>query len=278
MLTEQEILDTLDNYRNGYDPAFAELGHPYVYPIDSRINIFRNNQDKWALAVEVLGFNPRADAILLQITYYGNCLFNLENTEGYDSNSYYTTPIDLKVFNQTIEYENLKPDADFWMVRSVELKLSRSKDEYRIAGIRLKEYEPNAIRAEEVARLLVTKNRDLFRATNEELYKSIPSDMERLLVIDEWYHKDFYQLQSPFERQDILSSFDLNNESVKEMIRQELTRTRQSNLIEWENNRPSSYETWQQIAKVIVTGDMANYRPTLAPNSHWSNWPDAGSM
>ncbi|MBN8704213.1 MAG: hypothetical protein J0M08_14225 [Bacteroidetes bacterium] len=87
MLTEKEILYTLDNYRNGYDPVFVELGHPYVFPIDSRINIFRNSQEKWALAIETLGYNPRADSIGLVITYYGNCLTNLENRESYTSNS-----------------------------------------------------------------------------------------------------------------------------------------------------------------------------------------------
>jgi hypothetical protein len=46
----------------------------------------------------------------------------------------------------------------------------------------------------------------------------------------------------------------------------------------WNDNRPSSYETWQQIAKVIVTGDISCYSPTLKPNTHWSNWEDSGSL
>jgi hypothetical protein len=45
-----------------------------------------------------------------------------------------------------------------------------------------------------------------------------------------------------------------------------------------ENNRPSSYETWQLIAKVIVANDPMQYNPTLAPNTHWTNWTDSGSM
>jgi hypothetical protein len=298
-MTEKEILDTLDNYRNGYDPIFVELGHPYVFPIDSRINIFSNKHDRWALAIETLGYNPRSEPVALDITYYGNCLINLENIENYISNTYCVIPIDEESFNNTIEFENLKPDANFWIVRNEKVILSHLKEDYTRAGIELKEYEPNEISAEEVARLLVTQHRELFRATNEELYKSIPKDLEKILVIDEWHHRDFYQNNfTPIEnlpfsiptpeqfieaiesqidklselgisKEDLSKSFDLNEGYEK---------GKESDKKEWENNRPSSYETWQLIAKVLATGDTELYKPKLQPNSHWKNWPDAGTM
>ena len=299
MLTEEEILYSLDNYRNGYDPAFVDLGHPYVYPIDSRINVFRNNQDKWALAIEVLGFNPRSEEIGLSITYYGNCLINLENREGYHSNSYCVLPIEQESFEKTIENERLKQDAEFWVVRGKKLRLPHSKNEYKNAGVELKEFEPNEISAEEVGRLLVTIHRDLLRATNEELYKSLPKDLEKILVIDEWHHRDFYQndfdpieslpfpipsveqLKEAFESQiDKLSEMNISKEALlKSFDFDEHNEKRiDHNKEEWENNRPSSYETWQMIAKVLVTGDTKFYSPKLEPTSHWSNWPDAGAM
>lgn len=298
-MTEEEILNTLDNYRNGYDPIFVELGHPYVFPIDARINVFRNKGDKWALAIETLGYNPRSEPVALDITYYGNCLINLENIENYISNTYCVIPIDEESFNNTIEFENLKPDANFWIVRNEKVILSHLKEDYTRAGIELKEYVTDEISAEEVARLLVTQHRELFRATNEELYKSIPKDLEKILVIDEWYHRDFYQNNfTPIEnlpfsiptpeqfkeaietqidklselgisKEDLSKSFDLN-EGYK--------RGKESDKKEWENNRPSSYETWQLIAKVLATGDTELYKPKLEPNSHWKNWPDAGTM
>jgi hypothetical protein len=301
MLTEEEILYTLDNYRNGYDPAFVELGHPYVFPIDSRINIFRNHQDKWALAIETLGYNPRGDSIALDITYYGNCLINLEERENYISNSYSIWPIEQESFNSTIEGEPLKPDAKFWIIRNEQIELSHIKQDYLNAGIELKEYEPNEISAEEVGRFLVIKHRDLFRATNDELYKSIPKDLNKILVIDEWHHRDFYQndfdpveslpfpMPTPEQLKEAIES-QLGEISLKELdISKEallksfdLTEHNEKridhNKEEWENNRPSSYETWQLIAKVLVTGDTSQYKPTLEPTSHWKNWPDAGTM
>lgn len=299
MLTEEEILYTLDNYRNSHDPIFVQLGHPYVYPIDSRINVFSNSQGSWALAVEVLGYDPRSEPIGLEITYYGNCLINLDYCETYFSNSYCVLPIDEESFRNTIEYEELKPGAQYWNVRNKNIELTHNIEEYLNAGISLKEFTPGAISAEEVARLLVTKHRDLFRATDEELYKSIPTDLKKILVIDEWHHRDFYQndinpidglpftfpgpgeisraIEDQIEKMNefnitketLLNSFDLTEHNEKRL---------EQNKNELENNRPGSYETWQLIAKVIVTGNPSEYKPTLEPTSHWKNWPDAGSL
>lgn len=301
VLTEKEVLDTLDNYRNGYDPAFVQLGHPYVYPIDSRMNVFRNNQAQWALAIEVLGYSPRSEPIGLEITYYGNCLINLDDNGEHSSNSYCVLPIDEESFYKTIEHENLKSDADNWIVRGNVVELSHLKEEYVNAGVELKGYEPNEISAEEVGRLLVTKHRDLFRATDEELYKCIPKELEKILVIDEWYHKDFYQQDTDFT--DVLQLTDFNQESFLNQffeanqdkfdnvniakdffsnlvsgVSESEKKREETNQEQWDTNRPGSYETWQQIAKVIVTGDTSFYMPTLQPTSHWSNWPDAGTM
>jgi hypothetical protein len=41
---------------------------------------------------------------------------------------------------------------------------------------------------------------------------------------------------------------------------------------------PSAYETYRLIAEVLVTRDPSRYRPTLPPNNHWKNWPNAGSL
>ncbi len=41
---------------------------------------------------------------------------------------------------------------------------------------------------------------------------------------------------------------------------------------------PSETETYQLVAEVLATGDPTRYRPTLPPNTHWSHWPDAGTL
>lgn len=41
---------------------------------------------------------------------------------------------------------------------------------------------------------------------------------------------------------------------------------------------PSANETFQHIAKVLCLGDKNKYTPTLQANTHWSNWPDGGTL
>jgi hypothetical protein len=41
---------------------------------------------------------------------------------------------------------------------------------------------------------------------------------------------------------------------------------------------PSHSETFQMIADVLISGNPSLYKPTLAPNTHWRNWPEGGSL
>jgi len=42
--------------------------------------------------------------------------------------------------------------------------------------------------------------------------------------------------------------------------------------------KPSESEAFRMIAAVLETGDPARYAPTEEPNTHWSHWPDAGTL
>ena len=41
---------------------------------------------------------------------------------------------------------------------------------------------------------------------------------------------------------------------------------------------PSQSETYRLIAIVLETLDPTRYRPALLANTHWSNWPESGSL
>ena len=80
-------------------------------------------------------------------------------------------------------------------------------------------------------------------------------------------------LESP----EFLSRYELMPEPLRQKLQEDIIKRNESDRIEREKNRPGSYETWQQLADVIITGDVSLYKPTLKPNSHWSNWPESGS-
>lgn len=71
-------------------------------------------------------------------------------------------------------------------------------------------------------------------------------------------------------------------EEIRARIPQDLPKIME--LEEWAHpdvitgTLPGSHETFIQIAKVLETGDLSHYSPTLKVNTHWSNWPDGGTL
>ena len=45
-----------------------------------------------------------------------------------------------------------------------------------------------------------------------------------------------------------------------------------------DNDLASDSETFRQLAQVLATGDPGLYRPTQPPNTHWSRWPEGGTL
>lgn len=45
-----------------------------------------------------------------------------------------------------------------------------------------------------------------------------------------------------------------------------------------DGERPSESATFRQLADVLATGDMGLYAPQMPPNTHWSHWPESGSL
>lgn len=255
-LSETEILETLDNSAKDGAAGFVSLGHPYSYLIDCRVNLFKGSGDRWAIAIERLGYNPRAGFVLLEINYYGNCLKNLKNLINPQCGYNIYSPIDnVSFLNTTTAEETVKPNSDTWIVRGNSINIAFTGQEYIENRIETDTTRED-VGIEAVARLAAKRNQDLFRATDEELYHAIPPDMKKLLVLDEWYHKDFYL----FPMEDMVPDYKRHNKEI------------------WQKYRPSSYETWKLIAKVLVSGDTSLYKPTIKANTHWKNWPDSGSM
>ena len=75
-----------------------------------------------------------------------------------------------------------------------------------------------------------------------------------------------------------LTSPDLDKNQLLKTLEDQYIKNDDWNKEQWDNNRPSSYETWQLIAKVISYGDANYYQPTLAANNHWKNWEESGSF
>ena len=71
MARRADILSQLD--RAAADYTCPDVGHGYHRAIDARLHVF-GDADRWALVVELVGYNPRAGDVVDVRHVFGNCL------------------------------------------------------------------------------------------------------------------------------------------------------------------------------------------------------------
>ena len=224
-----EVLSQLDAAVDDFE--FPDLNHGYFYLVDARLRLFadpvepkdadatRGQSRRWALVVDIVGFNPRAGNLVDAVHTFGNCLTT--GRPGFENEDFY---------DRIDNMDDVEPDDDdlmFTYVGSVPME---------VRGQYLTIDAPSGTELPDACRRLVPEHRDLILADEDEVRRRLPADLPELLRLDEWNHPD------PMD------------------------------------TRPSDHETYQQLARVVATGDISQYRPTKAPNSHWSNWPESGSL
>ncbi|MFE9694917.1 DUF7003 family protein [Micromonospora sp. NPDC005806] len=191
------------------EAVFVDLENGYYYPIDSRLHAY-HDATRWALVVELIGYNPRARAVLDVLHVFGNCLTSGE--PGFENGDFLSRIEDL----EEVVAEQVTP---------IVLRGRR-------VSVAAKPGEPMV----DVLRRILPTHRDLLLATEEELRGRIPFDVPQVLRLEEWHQPVFDDVRS------------------------------------------SETETYRLIAQVLATGDPGRYRPTLPPNTHWSHWPDSGTL
>jgi hypothetical protein len=99
----------------------------------------------------------------------------------------------------------------------------------------------------DLARFLAFQYADLCRTTDAEKRECLPADLPQIMTVDAWYHRSYYHYKHGPDDETI-------------------------------GDAPSAYETFPLLAEVLATRDPSRFRPTLPPNNHWSNWPEAGQL
>ncbi len=240
--TENDILIALDNC-TAYN-FFLDLEHGYFHTAGSRINLYAD-ENRWAIVFEKSGFGNRSGRAEVELNYYGNCLHNLDKAGSnniYTCNAKYFTLITGEEFEKIEgDFELISKDAKVVNVRDIELPIEQDNQKYIIKGIEIQDFDnpDNLIDYQSLVRYLDETNSEIFRATNRELRTSIPNDLPFLMKIDTWHHKSYS---------------------------------------EYGGDKPSTYETFKLIAKVLVNKNTENWKPTLEPNNNWRNWPEAGTL
>jgi hypothetical protein len=257
MYTESEILELLDKYFLAYGmpfakvegidyPFFPDLEHGYCETAGSRIHLFADAK-RWAVVFEKSGYQNRGFSADIELDYFGNCItYPVEQHDGESrsSNAEYITLIDANEFERVEDkgeesFELIAQGVKEITVRGQTIPFESDPKKYYAVGIKIREDDNprKLIGFEDFVRYLHETNPGLISATEDEIRKHMPKDLPRLMIIQDFHFHSTYD----------------------------------------KSKLPSTQELYQLIAKTLVSKDISNWRPTLKPNNHWSNW-ESGNL
>lgn len=198
------------------DFRFPDLGHVCSYLVDARLRLYAD-PGRWAMVVDIVGYNPRSGNLVDVVHVFGNCL--TIGTPGYENDDFIERVDNWEAVESPEDPETYAGEAQI-VIRGKALTVTAQ------AGDDLAD----------VFRGLVPTHRDLLLADEVEARRRIPGDIPLVLQLDEWNQLDPAEVP------------------------------------------PSRTETFRMLAEVAATGDPAHYAPTSQPTTHWSHWPESGSM
>lgn len=263
MFTEKEILHELDLAFNGtpgeYFPAgrledlkynfFLDLEHGYCETAGNRIHLYADST-RYAIVFEKSGYENRGGIVAITLDYVGNCIDYPVDKDAERNSISNSTRIILVDPNELARIQNKEgKEMETFELIGKDVKEIKVRDQlvlfdndyrnYEKAGIKIREDDNprKLIGFGDLARYLNETNPALISATEHEILQHIPKDLPKLMTINEFHYVSAYDKSKP----------------------------------------PSTQETYKLIAKVLVTRDTANWKPTMKPNNHWRNW-ESGNL
>jgi hypothetical protein len=240
----KDILAVLDDCTRAF--TFPMLDNGYVYLAASRLSAYYAPGD-WALVIEVFGFSPRAGEPDLHVHTFAAQILNRKSREDYVSDEAYAQYLENNPHNESTFFFPLSIaqsiDDGECVATSARHVLLRGKE---VPLPERREYvrhdiglsKPNRVTAFELCRYFAAVHRDDVLATPDEQRVNVHPRLNKILQLEDWEHPDVVD----------------------------------------ETKLPSGSETFRQLALVLETGKTAHYRPSSAPNTHWKNWPDGGTL
>jgi hypothetical protein len=233
---------------------FPDLSAGYLYPAGTRLSVYTNAIAKlgircnsWAIVIEILAFDPKVrgtNGIYDIVTLFGN---HLRTPQGKTGISQY------RISYCTFLSDG--PEGPLFLPPNHSMRGSATVSPLAKSVTVRGAVFPISTNAAEYAELGIPLS-DLPWLRGEELLR--------------WFALKYPALSW---RSEVEIASELT-ELPPLMLR----------LNEWHHpdvgmdERPSETEFLGLIADVIATGDVSQYQPSEKPNTHWSNWPMAGSL
>lgn len=210
------VLETLDRCAKSTSCEFITLGDPYIYNVSSRLSIYTDSiTDDWVIVSELMGYHNRTLEAVIKLNYFGNSVNSLPNNEFGISNINLISLIGLNELERIQgEFECISKTANFVKIRNEDVMLEHNLKNYHNNNIFSSFDENSEIDFIMMLRLLNLTNPDILRATDEEKRKFIPSNLKKLIVIDDWNHTDY----SPWDGTGKLPSEQESYQIIAELI------------------------------------------------------------
>lgn len=162
--TRQDVLRELDEAARDF--KFPGLDNGFIYPVDTRLHAFRD-EARWALVIEVVGYDYRGSSLDDVVYVLGNCI---------------DLPFGGTFLPRIDNFDELEDEEEPVVAPGVESVVLR--------GQAVPVPCPAGTDLVEVFRALTPAFRDLLLADEDELRRLVPTDLPRILVLEEWNHPD----------------------------------------------------------------------------------------
>lgn len=244
MWTSTEILKVLDDCCGTF--TFPMLDNGYVYLAATRLSLHRSPQD-WAIVIEVFGFSPRTGIPDLHVYTFGSRLRNRDEPSDPDSRAAHENHLRNNPHNESSFFQHVQ-EGDWQDSEDEIVALEATSISIRNQVVEVPPadtFEECGIELEDPPNIQIFELCRFLAASQRDLVLATPEE-RRNNVPDE-----------------LLEILVLNEWCHPDVVNEE---------------RPSSSTTFQELAEVLVHGDVSRYEGAEAPNTHWSNWPDGGSL
>jgi hypothetical protein len=236
------VLDVLDACARVF--TFPMLDNGYVYLAATRLSAFGDGKD-WALVIEVAGYSPRAGVPNLHVHTYASRLHNRDSQSQYVTVEAQQHYLRMNPNNESRFFHPIE-DGDWIDIEDV----AADATDVILRGTQVR-----------------LPSRDDYQALGIRLSKP-----QRVRIFE------LHRYLAATHRSEVLGTDDERLTSVPPGLPELLV------LDEWHHpdlvneELPSETEAFRQLSQVVLQADPSLYSATEPPNTHWSNWPDGGSL
>jgi hypothetical protein len=201
----KSILSILDRCSASF--TFPMLDNGYVYLACTRLSLYRSVAD-WAMVIEVFGFSPRSGLPDTHIYTFASKLQNRDTQDRYvnrdayenylasnpNNESRFIFPVAPGAWQDSDNLELVGESATEVIVRGRAIRMPNLQD-YKRKGICIE--DPKQLRVFELCRYLADTVRNAVLANESERRVSVLSEMNQLLLLEDWHHPDILTGELP---------------------------------------------------------------------------------